>query len=200
MAVHRTVGSGSSIAIASATVTTGSAFDVQSNVVRCVAEGGACHVAIGYTPTAAITDYYIPSGGTANIGMTKASNRVTGITTAANSVVYIDFAEGTNSPFGNGDYISLTVNGQDYYNFTHKRIVDTNVREGQEDSYFQIRITVSHDYINTEGSGIATAFSTGPGGISAWAEATASWKVSNRGVASNSGVLYYQQIQVTGDA
>ena len=41
MAVHRTVGSGSSIAIASATVTTGSAFDVQSNVVRCVAEGGA---------------------------------------------------------------------------------------------------------------------------------------------------------------
>jgi hypothetical protein len=94
--------------------------------------------------------------------------------------------EGTQVPFGVGDYVTLSASGQTYYNFTHQRVisVDTTSNVG---GYYQTRMTV--DYNST---GIATAFS------SADASVIASNKVSVFG--AGSGTLYYQQVQITGQA
>ena len=97
---HRVVGTGQSITFAAAgTAVTSSSFKVQSNTVRLCAVGCAVNVAIGTEPVASKTDYYIPSGGTAVLSLSKVrSNRISGFTTAQtlNSVAssVLDIAEG----------------------------------------------------------------------------------------------------------
>jgi hypothetical protein len=181
---HRPVGAGSSFTFTAGTATTSSAFSVQSSVLRVVAVGGAAFVAVGATPSATAADYYVPSGETATLALTKASNRVVGVTTGTTTIVTVP--EGTQVPFGVGDYVTLSASGQTYYNFTHQRVisVDTTSNVG---GYYQTRMTV--DYNST---GIATAFS------SADASVIASNKVSVFG--AGSGTLYYQQVQITGQA
>ena len=181
---HRPVGAGSSFNFTAGTASTSSAFSVQSSVVRIVSVGGAAFVAVGATPSATNADYYVPSGGTATLALTKASNRVVGVTTGTTTIVTVP--EGTQVPFGVGDYISLTASGQSYYDFSHQRVasVDTS---SSVNGYFQGRITVSYN-----SSGIATAFS------SADAFVITSNKVSAYGVGA--GTLYYQQVQISGDA
>ena len=182
---HRPVGVGSSFTFSAGTATTSSSpFSVQSSVLRVVAVSGAAHIAIGATPSATITDYYVPSGGTATLALTKASNRVVGVTTGTTTIVTVP--EGMQVPFGVGDYVTLTVSGQSYYNFTHQRVssVDTT---SNYDGYYQTRMTVDYN-----SSGIATAFSSEDASVSA------SNKVSAYGVGS--GTVYYQQVQISGDA
>jgi hypothetical protein len=181
---HRPVGAGSSFIFTAGAATTSSAFSVQSSVLRVVAVGGAAHVAIGVTPAATNTDYYIPSGETVTLGLTKASNRVVGVTTGTTTIVTVP--EGTQVPFGVGDYVTLTATGQSYYNFTHQQVlsVDTSAGVG---GYYQTRMTVNHN-----SSGIVTAFS------STDASVVISNKISAYGVGS--GTLYFQQVQITGQA
>lgn len=181
---HRPVGAGSSFTFTAGAATTSSAFSVQSSVLRVVAVGGAAHVAIGVTPAATNTDYYIPSGETVTLGLTKASNRVVGVTTGTTTIVTVP--EGTQVPFGVGDYVSLTATGQSYYNFTHQQVlsVDTSAGVG---GYYQTRMTVNYN-----SSGIVTAFS------STDASVVISNKISAYGVGS--GTLYFQQVQITGQA
>ena len=116
---HRPVGAGASFTFSAGTATTSSSFSVQSSVLRVVAVNSAAHVLIGGNPSATTSDYYVPSGGTATLALTKASNRVVGVTTGATTVVTVP--EGTQVPFGVGDYVSLTASGQSYYNFTHNK-------------------------------------------------------------------------------
>jgi len=181
---HRPVGAGSSFTFTAGAATTSSAFSVQSSVLRVVAVGGAAHVAIGVTPAATNTDYYISSGETVTLGLTKASNRVVGVTTGTTTIVTVP--EGTQVPFGVGDYVSLTATGQSYYNFTHQQVlsVDTSAGVG---GYYQTRMTVNYN-----SSGIVTAFS------STDASVVISNKISAYGVGS--GTLYFQQVQITGQA
>ncbi len=181
---HRPVGAGSSFTFTAGAATTSSAFTVQSSVLRVVAVGGAAHVAIGVNPIATNTDYYIPAGETVTLGLTKASNRVVGVTTGATTTITVP--EGTQVPFGVGDYVSLTANGQSYYNFTHAQVtsVDTTTNFN---GYHQTRMVVSYN-----SSGIATAFSSSDATISL------SNKVSAYG--AGSGTLYFQQVQITGQA
>ena len=181
---HRPVGAGSSFTFTAGAATTSSAFTVQSSVLRVVAVGGAAHVAIGVNPTATNTDYYIPSGETVTLGLTKASNRVVGVTTGATTTITVP--EGTQVPFGVGDYVSLTARGQSYYDFTHAQVtsVDTTTNFN---GYHQTRMVVSYN-----SSGIATAFSSSDATISL------SNKVSAYG--AGSGTLYFQQVQITGQA
>lgn len=183
---HRPVGVGSSFTFSVGTATTGAnSFSVQSSVLRVVAEGAGAYVKIGVgTPTATNTDYYIPSGGTETLALTKASNRVVGVTTGTTTIVTVP--EGTQVPFGVGDYVSLTANGQSYYNFTHKEVLSVDTSAGVN-GYYQTRMTVSHN-----SSGILTAFS------STDASVTISNKVSAYG--AGSGTLYYQQVQISGQA
>ena len=181
---HRPVGAGSSFNFTAGAATTSSAFTVQSSVLRVVAVGGAAHVVIGVNPIATNTDYYVPSGDTVTLGLTKASNRVVGVTTGATTTITVP--EGTQVPFGVGDYVSLTANGQSYYNFTHAQVTSVDTTSGV-DGYHQTKMTVAY---NT--SGIATAFASPDALISL------SNKVSAYGVGS--GILYFQQVQITGQA
>jgi hypothetical protein len=181
---HRPVGAGSSFTFTAGAATTSSAFTVQSSVLRVVAVGGSAHVAIGVNPTATNTDYYVPSGETVTLGLTKASNRVVGITTGTTTIVTVP--EGTQVPFGVGDYVTLTATGQSYYNFTHQQVLSIDTSAGV-DGYFSTRMTVNYN-----SSGIVTAFSA------ADASVVVSNKISAYGVGS--GTLYFQQVQITGQA
>lgn len=181
---HRPVGAGSSFTFTAGAATTSSAFTVQSSVLRVVAVGGAAHVAIGVTPSASNTDYYVPSGETVTLGLTKASNRVVGVTTGTTTIVTVP--EGTQVPFGVGDYVTLTATGQSYYDFSHQRVLSIDTSAGVN-GYYQTRMTVNYN-----SSGIVTAFSA------ADASVVVSNKISAYGVSS--GTLYFQQVQITGQA
>lgn len=181
---HRPVGAGSSIAI-NATSAQSSAFSVQSNVLRVVPVGAGAHVAIGTNPTATTADYYVPNGQAATLALTKASNRVVGVTTGTTTTII--FAEGTECPFGVGDYVSLTANGQSYYDFTHQPVISVDTTAGVG-GYYQNRCS-----IGTNTSGIVTAF------FSKDATLTNSLKVAAR-TDTGAGALYLQQVQVSGQA
>ena len=116
--------------------------------------------------------------------LTKASNRVVGIITGTNTIVNVP--EGTQVPFGVGDYVTLTALGQEYYNFTHVPVLSVDTSSGVN-GYFQTRMTVAHN-----SSGILTSFN------SQGAEVRISEKISAYGVGS--GILHFQQVQITGQA
>lgn len=179
---HRPVGVGTSFSFTAGSASTSTAFSVQSSVVRVVAVGGAAHIAVGGTPSATGGDYYVPSGGTATLALTKASNRVVGVTTGTTTIVTVP--EGTQVPFGVGDYVSLS--GSAYHNFSHIQVLSIDTSSGVG-GYFQTRMTVNYD-----SSGIVSTFNSPD------ATVITSNKVSAYGVGS--GVLYIQQVQISGDA
>jgi hypothetical protein len=183
MTVHKPVGAGSSIAITLGAATTSSALSVQTKALRVVAVSAGAFIGIGTSPTAATTDYYVASGTDAVLALSPASQRVSGITTGTTTI--IDFPGGTGSPFVVGDYVTLTSVGQTYYNFNHQPVTAVDSSSGYN-GYFSTRITVS-----TSTSGILTAFSTD-------GDLRKSIKVSAYG--TGAGTLYYQQVQIAGDA
>jgi hypothetical protein len=185
---HRPVGAGISLSI---TATSGmtTSFVVQSNAIRVTAVTSGAFVAIGTNPTATTADYYIPAGSSETLALTKASNRVVGITTGATTIV--DFAEGTQAPFGVGDYVTLTGANDSNYNFVHVPVIAVDTRSNIN-GYHQSRITLGYN-----SSGILTAFSSsGSGG-------SASLSLSQRLAArteGGSGTVYSQQVQISGQA
>jgi hypothetical protein len=181
---HRPVGAGSSFTFTAGAATTSSAFTVQSSVLRVVAVGGAAFISVGATPSATAADYYVPSGGTETIALTKASNRVVGITTGATTTVIVP--EGTQVPFGVGDYVTLTASGQTYYNFSHQQVLSVDTTSGVG-GYYQTRMVVNYN-----SAGIVTAFASPDASV------ITSNKVSAFG--AGSGTLYYQQVQISGQA
>jgi hypothetical protein len=182
---HRPVGAGSSLTITAGAATTSSAFSVQSNVLRVVAANTAAHVLIAGNPSASSVDYYIPSGGTATLALTKASSRVVGVTTGATTTITVP--EGTAVPFAVGDYVSLTSTSQSYYNFSHQQVLSVDNTSGV-DGYHQTKMTVNYN-----SSGIVTAFNSQNATI------VLSNKVSAFG-SGGSGALYFQQVQISGQA
>jgi len=187
---HRPVGAGISLST-SATSGMTTSFVVQSNVIRVTAVNVGAFVAIGTNPTATIADYYIPAGKSETLALTKASNRVVGITTGTTTI--IDFPEGTQSPFGVGDYVTLSGANDSNYNFVHVPVlsVDTSSNVG---GYHQSRIT-----LNCNSSGIITAFSSV--GSGAGASLSLSQRLASRSDGSTSGgIVYCQQVQISGQA
>jgi len=182
---HRPVGAGSSIAI-NATSAQSSAFSVQSNVIRVVPVGAGAHVAIGTNPTALKSDYYIPNGQPTTLALTKASNRVVGVTTGTTTTII--FPEGTTCPFGVGNYVTLTASNQSYYNFTHQPVLSVDTTSGVN-GYHQTRCS-----IGTDTSGITTAF------YSEDATLTNSLKIAAITDTGSTAVLYLQQVQISGQA
>ena len=183
MATHKPVGLGTSIAIIPSTATTSSVISVQSDTLRVVADRAGTFVAIGTNSTVSSTDYYVPANGTATLALSPASQRVVAITTGTNTI--INFPEGTGSPFTEGDYVTLTSIGQPYYNFTHQPVISVD-RTSSYDGYFSTRVS-----IGTNTSGILTAFSSD-------GDLRKSVRVSSYG--NGNGVLYIQQVQISGDA
>ena len=185
---HKPVGISSALPIASGSSLRGVNITAhQSDSLRVVAKGAGAHVAIGTLPTADVTNYYVDAGEAEVVSIGKAqSNRVAGITTGATTT--IDFAEGTGSPFGVGDAVSLTVTGQTAYNFTHKIVSSVNTNAGR-DGYHGTRIIVNHD----SSSGNPAALTD-----TSYAELRGSFMVAAMG--DGSGTLHYQQVQSTGGA
>ena len=186
---HRAVGAGQSIALAG-TAATSSAFKVQSSVVRVVAKGAPAFVAIGTNPVATTSDYYVPAGGTATLGITKASQRVTDI--IVGSATTLVCPEGTQMPFVVGDRVTIQDSSDSNYDtkISNSRVTSVLSSSGR-DGYFQTRIVVS---ANT--SGISTAFD--PGCHASLYKSLSVSALTPDG--ATGGVLYAQQVQTTGDA
>ena len=185
---HRPIGVASSFSYTAGSASTSSEFKVQSSVLRVCAVSNAAHVKIGVgTPSATNADYYIPSGQTATLALTKASNRVTNITTGANTV--LTFAEGTQCPFAVGDFVKVETTGQPYFDasLAYSRVSSVNTTMTSGSETYQGSCTLD---ANT--SGISTDFSA------PFAVATIANKISARGLGA--GTLYIQQVQTTGEA
>ena len=205
------VGAGTSLAlVAAGTVIqnqTG-AQTHQSAYLRCVAVDCPVNVAVSMATTAAatagITCFFIrkDTSETLFIGKPR-SNRVTGLTTETDGTTTIDFAEGTGTPFNGGDAVSLTVTGQDYYNFSHKIVNSVNSTSGLN-GYYSTRINVDYDYGDDNPGGIQTTFNNA--GQVSWAEMRSSFVVAAQGSGGHpgenpaTGALYIQQVQTSGDA
>ncbi len=203
------VGAGTSLAlVAAGTVVqnqTG-AQTHQSAYLRCVAVDCPVNVAVSggttASATAGITSFFIrkDTSETLFIGKPR-SNRVTGLTTETDGTTTIDFAEGTGTPFSVGDAVSLTVTGQDYYDFSHKLVKSINSTAGLN-GYFSTRINVNYDYGDDNPGGIQTTFNNA--GQVSYAEMRSSFVVgaqSATGLGANGiGALYIQQVQTSGDA
>lgn len=163
-----------------------SPFSHQSEYVRLVSVGTSCHVGIGTSVTATTADFYIKTDGEATLSCGRpSSQRVVGVETG--TVTFIDFPEGTGSPFATGDTVSLTVVGQSYYDFTSKVVSDV-LNQSDGTGYYNTRIAIDYD-----SSGIVTAFNA------PWAELRSTFEVGAI-TPGSSGNLYVQQVQVTGDA
>ena len=189
---YRSVGVGTSVSIPnpeSAAVQT-DVFDVQSDTIRIVAVGADCHVTVGSTPSATRTNLYIPSGGSMSLGMTKASQRVIGITTNASETI-VSFPEGQQCPFGVGDYISITGTGDaGITSFTrHKRVLTVDTTSSY-DGDFSTSCTIAADTRKCNASD----------GDFSDARAIASNKVSVIGGNTGGGALYVQQVQISGES
>ena len=203
------VGAGTSLAlVAAGTVVqnqTG-AQTHQSAYLRCVAVDCPVNVAVSMANTAAatagITSFFVrkDSSETLFIGKPR-SNRVVGLTTETDGTVTIDFAEGTGTPFNGGDAVSLTVTGQDYYDFSHKIVNSVNSTSGLN-GYYSTRINVDYDYGDDNPGGIQTTFNNA--GQVSWAEMRSSFVVGAQSAtvlgAQGQGALYIQQVQTSGDA
>lgn len=183
---HRPVGIGTSLTT-SATSSMSTSFTVQSNVMRVTAVTAGAFVAIGTNPTATIGDYYIPAGTSATLAMTKASNRVVAITTGTTTTISVP--EGTQVPFGVGDYVTLT--GSTYHNFIHQPVMSVDTSSYVGGSY-QTTLVVNYD-----SSGILTAFS--PYGASAGASLVMSQRLAAK-TEGSAGIVYAQQVQISGQA
>ena len=196
---YRQVGVGTSVSIPnpeSAAVQT-DYFDVQTETIRIVSVGADCHVTVGSTPSAPRSNLYIPSGGTMSLGMTKASQRVVGITTGTTETI-LSFPEGQQCPFGVGNYVSVETS-DGYAGITsylqHVRVisVDTTGGAGANQGYWMTRCTVAADTQKI----IPTSVS--------WtdARAIASHRVSVIGASgahnAGGGHIHCHQVQITGE-
>ena len=186
---HRPVGTGVTATFAAAgTAKTTAAFQVQSNSVRIVPVGTAVNVAIGTDPVATTSDYYIPSGGSAVLAMTKASQAVESITKGSTTI--ITCPEGTQMPFVVGNRVTLTdANDSNWTTLINDTKVLTVDSSSDYQGYFQTRLTVE---ANT--SGISTAFNF------KGASLVNTLKVSAIPNGAAAGSIWVQQVQVSGDA
>ena len=186
----RTVGAGTSI-------TTGAAsqqsvpISGKSTAIRVVATGQNTHVAIGTEPTAAVTDFVVPKDSAATLAFSNTSARIVSYTKGTTTI--LDFPEGTSSPFGVGDYVSLSCPANTDFDFTHKRVktvynASSAANYGAGENWFGQRIIVEHN------SGSVSGTFNDPD-----ATLRASFKVAAR-TDSGSGKLYIQQVQISGDA
>ena len=178
---HKPVGDGIVLSTSTGSAAT-TAQAHKTETLRVVTVGADAFVAIGVNPTATNTNYYVPSGGTATISLgPPQSNRVVAISTSGTSTI-IDFPEGTGSPFGVGDAVTLTAPGQTNFNFTHKLVTAINSSSGPS-GYFSERITIDHD-----SASVTDTFDS-----SLHAELRGSLKFHVSGF----GTAYVQQVQVS---
>ena len=164
MAHSPIVGTGISFtAVAAGTVST--SFAIKSPYLRITPRSAGAHVAFSQTAATVTTDeggYYIPSGTSETLAMSRYSQKIVGITIGATTV--LTCPEGQQMPFNVGNLVRLVCpitssNGDivNQYNFTAQVTAIDNTASTY-DGTFQTKVTV--DAVTT---GVSTAWTASNG-------------------------------------
>ena len=198
MAHSPIVGTGISFtAVAAGTVST--SFAIKSPYLRITPRTAGVHVAFSQTAATVTTDeggYYIPSGTSETLAMSRYSQKIVGITIGATTV--LTCPEGQTMPFNVGNLVRLVCpitssNGDivNQYNFTAQVTAIDNTASTY-DGTFQTKVTV--DSVTT---GVSTAWTASNGRAD-----TVLYSAGRIAARSDGGAggLHIIQVQTAGDA
>jgi len=197
MAHRPVVGTGISFtAVAAGTATT--SFAIKSPYLRITPRSAGVHVAFSQTAATVTTDeggYYIPSGTSETLAMSRYSQKVVGITIGATTV--LTCPEGQQMPFNVGNLVKLicpitSSNGDivNQYNFTAQVTAIDNSQGPDGD--FQTKVTV--DAVTT---GVSTAWTASNGRADTVLYSAGRLIVKTDGASTDVNII---QVQTAGDA
>ena len=194
MAHRPVVGTGISFtAVAAGTATT--SFAIKSPYLRITPRAAGVHVSVSQTavtPSASESDYYIPSGTSETLSMSRYSQRIIAITQADGCV--LTCPEGMQVPFNVGNYVTLVGAADTNYDhlITHAEVTAVDNTAGFEGD-FQTKLTLG----DVDTSGISTAFTSTPANSDVTLYSSARFAVRTDGAASDINII---QVQTRGDA
>ena len=198
MAHSPIVGTGISFAaVAAGTVST--SFAIKSPYLRITPRSAGVHVAFSQTAATVTTDeggYYIPSGTSETLAMSRYSQKVVGITIGATTV--LTCPEGQTMPFNVGNLVRLVCpitssNGDivNQYNFTAQVTAIDNTASTY-DGTFQTKVTV--DAVTT---GVSTAWTASNGRADTVLYSAGRLIAKSDGASTDVNII---QVQTAGDA
>ncbi len=198
MAHSPIVGTGISFtAVAAGTVST--SFAIKSPYLRITPRTAGVHVAFSQTAATVTTDeggYFIPSGTSETLAMSRYSQKVVGITIGATTV--LTCPEGQTMPFNVGNLVKLVCpitssNGDivNQYNFTAQVTAIDNTASTY-DGTFQTKVTV--DAVTT---GVSTAWTASNGRADTVLYSAGRLIVKTDGASTDVNII---QVQTAGDA
>ena len=198
MAHSPIVGTGISFAaVAAGTVST--SFAIKSPYLRITPRSAGAHVAFSQTAATVTTDeggYYIPSGTSETLAMSRYSQKIVGITIGATTV--LTCPEGQQMPFNVGNLVRLVCpitssNGDivNQYNFTAQVTAIDNTASTY-DGTFQTKVTV--DAVTT---GVSTAWTASNGRADTVLYSAGRLAARTDGASGNINII---QVQTAGDA
>ena len=198
MAHSPIVGTGISFtAVAAGTVST--SFAIKSPYLRITPRSAGVHVAFSQTAATVTTDeggYFIPSGTSETLAMSRYSQKVVGITIGATTV--LTCPEGQTMPFNVGNLVQLVCpitssNGDivNQYNFTAQVTAIDNTASTY-DGTFQTKVTV--DAVTT---GVSTAWTASNGRADTVLYSAGRLIAKSDGASTDVNII---QVQTAGDA
>ena len=198
MAHSPIVGTGISFtAVAAGTVST--SFAIKSPYLRITPRSAGVHVAFSQTAATVTTDeggYYIPSGTSETLAMSRYSQKIVGITIGATTV--LTCPEGQTMPFNVGNLVRLVCpitssNGDivNQYNFTAQVTAIDNTASTY-DGTFQTKVTV--DAVTT---GVSTAWTASNGRADTVLYSAGRLIAKSDGASTDVNII---QVQTAGDA
>jgi|TARA_B100000700_G_scaffold56958_1_gene61519 hypothetical protein len=198
MAHSPIVGTGISFAaVAAGTVST--SFAIKSPYLRITPRTAGVHVAFSQTAATVTTDeggYYIPSGTSETLAMSRYSQKIVGITIGATTV--LTCPEGQQMPFNVGNLVRLVCpitssNGDivNQYNFTAQVTAIDNTASTY-DGTFQTKVTV--DAVTT---GVSTAWTASNGRADTVLYSAGRLIAKTDGASTDVNII---QVQTAGDA
>ena len=198
MAHSPIVGTGISFAaVAAGTVST--SFAIKSAYLRITPRSAGVHVAFSQTAATVTTDeggYYIPSGTSETLAMSRYSQKIVGITIGATTV--LTCPEGQQMPFNVGNLVRLVCpitssNGDivNQYNFTAQVTAIDNTASTY-DGTFQTKVTV--DAVTT---GVSTAWTASNGRADTVLYSAGRIIAKTDGASTDVNII---QVQTAGDA
>ena len=193
MAHRPVVGTGISFtAVAAGTATT--SFAIKSPYLRITPRAAGVHVSVSQTavtPSAGAGDYYIPSGTSETLSMSRYSQKIIAITQADGCV--LTCPEGMQVPFNVGNYVTLVGAADTNYDhlITHAEVTAVDNTAGFEGD-FQTKLTVDSDT-----SGISTAFTSTPANSDVTLYSSARLAAKTDGASTDVNII---QVQIAGDA
>ena len=194
MAHSPIVGTGISFAaVAAGTVST--SFAIKSPYLRITPRTAGVHVAFSQTAATVTTDeggYYIPSGTSETLAMSRYSQKIVGITIGATTV--LTCPEGQQMPFNVGNYVTLIgANDVNYDNkITHALVTAVDNNSSQYDGTWQTKLTLDADT-----SGITTAFTCTEANCDVTLYSSARLAAKSDGATTDVNII---QVQTTGEA